>query len=86
MKLPHFTAETPMFMPVGTQGLQLSDAWKSSQEHHAQVLCPSFRCFYSLLLMHTLGLVPVYVSSKNIDTGPQAESAAMLVAISGQDA
>lgn len=23
MTLPHFTAETPMFMPVGTQGVQL---------------------------------------------------------------
>jgi queuine tRNA-ribosyltransferase len=21
MKLPHYTAETPMFMPVGTQGI-----------------------------------------------------------------
>jgi hypothetical protein len=23
MKLPHYTAETPMFMPVGTQGKKL---------------------------------------------------------------
>jgi queuine tRNA-ribosyltransferase len=23
MKLPHYTAETPMFMPVGTQGALL---------------------------------------------------------------
>lgn len=26
MKLPHYTAETPMFMPVGTQGEQQQPA------------------------------------------------------------
>ena len=31
MQLPHFLCETPMFMPVGTQGVQLLYRWHSNR-------------------------------------------------------
>ncbi len=50
MTLPHFTAETPMFMPVGTQGLHPScftlcakaELSLPAQAAQAAQECPSF--------------------------------------------
>jgi hypothetical protein len=39
MKLPHYTAETPMFMPVGTQGGLLRRVLREDRQAATRLLC-----------------------------------------------